>query len=78
MTIYTEALYDARELAMARLQDMALGLGADGVIGVVVNERTGVWGSHVIEFSCIGTAVRLVAGEHQSLDPNLVVDLAGN
>jgi uncharacterized protein YbjQ (UPF0145 family) len=77
MTIYTEALYDARELAMGRLQDMALGLDADGVVGVVVTERTGVWGSHVIEFSCIGTAVRLVAGTHQPLDPRLLMDLAG-
>jgi uncharacterized protein YbjQ (UPF0145 family) len=78
MTIYTEALYDARELAMGRLQDMALGLGADGVIGVIVSERSGAWGSHVIEFSCIGTAVKLVAGEHQPLEPKLMVDLAGN
>jgi uncharacterized protein YbjQ (UPF0145 family) len=77
MTIYTEALYDARELAMGRLQDMALGLDADGVVGVIVTERTGVWGSHVIEFSCIGTAVRLVAGAHQPLDPRLLMDLAG-
>jgi uncharacterized protein YbjQ (UPF0145 family) len=77
MTIYTEALYDARELAMGRLQDMALVLDADGVVGVVVTERTGVWGSHVIEFSCIGTAVRLVAGAHQPLDPRLLMDLAG-
>ncbi len=77
MTIYTEALYDARELAMGRLQEMAIALGADGVVGVAVTERTGAWGSHVIEFSCIGTAVRLVAGSHQSLNPRLVIDLAG-
>jgi len=32
MTIYTEALHDARELAMGRLQDMALALDADGVV----------------------------------------------
>jgi uncharacterized protein YbjQ (UPF0145 family) len=77
MTLYTEALYDARELAMGRLQDRALSLGADGVIGVTVTERSGVWGSHVIEFAAVGTAVRSVAGGHRRLDPKLVIDLAG-
>jgi uncharacterized protein YbjQ (UPF0145 family) len=78
MTIYTEALYDARELAMGRLQDEALGLGADGVVGVTVTERTGVWGSHVIEFAAIGTAVSLTGEQHQPLRPRMVMDLAGS
>lgn len=78
MTVYTEALYAARELAMGRLQQQALDLQADGVVGVTVAERSGVWGSHVIEFSCIGTAVRIVADQHQPLDPRLVIDLAGS
>ncbi len=77
MTVYTEALYDARELAMGRLQDEAIALGADGVIGVTVTERTGVWGSHVIEFAAIGTAVNLVGDGHRSLDPRLIMDLGG-
>jgi hypothetical protein len=34
-----------------------------------------VWGSHVIEFLAIGTAVRLVADEHRSLAPEMVVPL---
>jgi uncharacterized protein YbjQ (UPF0145 family) len=76
MTLYTEALYDARERAMARLQELALGLGADGVVGVRVDERTGVWGSHVIEFAATGTAVRARTGEHVRLGPALVMDLA--
>ncbi len=76
MTVYTEALYDARELAMTRLQDMALGLGADGVVGARIVERSGVWGTHVIEFSAVGTAVRS-DGEHRRLDPAMVVDLTG-
>jgi uncharacterized protein YbjQ (UPF0145 family) len=77
MTIYTEALYDARELAMGRLQDEALALGADGVVGVTVTERTGVWGTHVIEFAAIGTAVVLDGDQHQPLRPRMVMDLAG-
>lgn len=78
MTVYTEALYAARELAMTRLQDQALALQADGVVGVTVAERSGIWGAHVIEFSCIGTAVRLAADQHQPLHPRLVIDLAGD
>jgi uncharacterized protein YbjQ (UPF0145 family) len=78
MTIYTEALYDARELAMSRLQDEALALGADGVVGVTVTERTGVWGTHVLEFAAIGTAVVLSGDEHQPLRPRIVMDLAGS
>lgn len=78
LTIYTEALYDARELAMGRLQDEGLRLGADGVVGVTVTERTGVWGTHVIEFAAIGTAVRLVGGSHTPLSPRLIIDLASD
>lgn len=77
MTIYTQALSDARELAMGRLQEAALRLGADGVVGVAITERSGVWGSHVIEFAALGTAVRS-SGEHVALDPRLVIDLSGN
>jgi uncharacterized protein YbjQ (UPF0145 family) len=76
MTTYTEALYDARERAMTRLQDMALGLDADGVVGAGITERNGVWGAHVIEFSALGTAVRSTTGEHRPLNPKLVIDLA--
>lgn len=76
MTLYTEALYDARELAMGRLQDMALALGAGGVVGVSVTEKSGVWGSHAIEFAAIGTAVVVDAGGHRPLSPKMVMELA--
>jgi len=56
---------------------MALALDADGVAGVTVTERSGVRGSHVIELAAIATAVRLTAGEHRLLDPQMVMDLAG-
>lgn len=64
MTGYTEALYQARELAMSRLQEEALGLGAAGVIGVSIAEDAHIWGDHVIEFFACGTAVQ----EHSSAD----------
>lgn len=75
LTLITEALYDSRELAMGRMQDDALALGAQGVVGVKVEERTHAWGSHIIEFLAIGTAVRSLDGTHRTLTPKLAVEL---
>lgn len=75
MTGYTTALYEARELAMARLQQEAVALHADGVVGVSTSELSHVWGSHVIEFFAIGTAVNVVEEEHQSLEPTFVLSV---
>ena len=75
LTLITTALYDSRELAMGRMQDDALGLGAQGVVGVKVEERTHAWGSHVIEFLAIGTAVASLDGTHRTLSPQLAVEL---
>jgi uncharacterized protein YbjQ (UPF0145 family) len=61
---YTQALYDARELAMERMQKEAEDIG-DGVLGIVevkLHENNHGWGSHVIEFFALGTAV--VPNEH--------------
>ena len=54
---FTQAMYEARELAMERMQDEATAVGADGVVGVRVHEGPYGWGSHVIEFFALGTAV---------------------
>jgi uncharacterized protein YbjQ (UPF0145 family) len=54
---YTEAIYDARELAMARMQSEAEGHGADGIVGMQIVEKTHIWNPHVIEFMAIGTSV---------------------
>jgi hypothetical protein len=54
---YTQALYDARELAMERMQAEALEAKAEGIVGVDLHERSHGWGSHVIEFFAIGTAI---------------------
>ncbi|MGA7417717.1 MAG: heavy metal-binding domain-containing protein, partial [Acidimicrobiales bacterium] len=75
LELITTALYDSRELAMERMQTESHSLGADGIVGVRIQEETHVWGSHVIEFLAIGTAVRLVADEHRSLSPQMVVPL---
>jgi len=75
LSLITAALYESRELAMARMQDDALALQADGVVGVTATERTHTWGSHVIEFLAIGTAVASKDGTHQSLKPYLALGL---
>ncbi len=54
---YTEAIYDARELAMSRMQAEAEAHGADGIVGMQIVEKTHIWNPHVIEFMAIGTSV---------------------
>jgi uncharacterized protein YbjQ (UPF0145 family) len=58
MSNFTQALYEARELAMERMQDEAIRLKAEGIVGVQIQEKSHVWGSHTIEFFAMGTAVR--------------------
>jgi uncharacterized protein YbjQ (UPF0145 family) len=57
MPNFTQALYDARELAMERMQKEAEELQAEGIVGVQLQERSHGWGSHVIEFFAVGTAI---------------------
>lgn len=59
----TRALYDARELAMTRLEEEADELGADGVIGVRIDVNLHAWGQNIAEFIAVGTAVRHAKGE---------------
>ncbi len=72
---YTQAFYEARELAMERLQQEAIREGAEGVVGMTVTERSHAWGARAIEFFTVGTAVRLVSDEHRMLAPRPVVPL---
>ena len=57
MPNYTQALYDARELAMGRLQAEAERAGASGVVGVRLSEGSYGWHRHIIEFLATGTAI---------------------
>jgi len=70
---YTQALFDARELAMERMQQEAEELGAEGIVGVTVEESNHTWGSHVLEFSAVGTAVMPTSTNHQIPAPTLVL-----
>ena len=71
MTNYTQALYDARELAMERMQAEAISLRAQGVVGAQIHERSHGWGSHVIEFFAVGTAVISISDTHEVPAPAL-------
>ncbi len=54
---FTGALYEAREIAIERMQQEAATARAEGVVGVEISEGSHVWQTHVIEFFAIGTAV---------------------
>jgi uncharacterized protein YbjQ (UPF0145 family) len=72
---FTEALYEARELAMTRMQEEARSLGAEGIVGVQLIEKSHFWGSHVIEFLAIGTAVRPIRPDHVITPPLMIMTL---
>ncbi len=57
MTIYTEATYAARELALERMQREAVERGGVGVVGARVEESNWGWGANAVEFFAVGTAV---------------------
>jgi uncharacterized protein YbjQ (UPF0145 family) len=57
MPNYTQALYDARELALERMQTEAESVNSHGIVGVKLQQSNHGWDSHVIEFFAIGTAV---------------------
>jgi uncharacterized protein YbjQ (UPF0145 family) len=72
---FTEALYDARELAMSRMQAEAEQLGAEGIVGVDLRSHGHRWGGHTTEFFAIGTAVRPLRADHHIATPQLVLPL---
>jgi uncharacterized protein YbjQ (UPF0145 family) len=73
---FTQALYDARELAMERMQAEAEGLKAEGIVGVQLTERNHGWGSHVIEFFALGTAIVPYGEDRPITAPTVVLDLS--
>ena len=77
MPNYTQALYEARELSMQRMQREADELQSGGIVGARIIERSHGWGSHVIEFFAIGTAVVPTSEEHEIEKPTMVLPLTG-
>lgn len=73
---YTQAIYDAREIAMSRMQAEGQQVGADGVVGVVVTEDNWAWGEHAVEFFALGTAVKRIRPDVSPVQPQLTMPLA--
>ncbi len=72
---FTQALYDARELAMERMQQEAHEEQAEGIVEVKIKEGSYGWASHVIEFFAVGTAVTPISEDHTIQTPQLILSL---
>jgi uncharacterized protein YbjQ (UPF0145 family) len=70
-------MYHARELAMERMQAEAQEAKAEGIVGVQIQERSHGWGSHVIEFFAVGTAVVPTKAEHVIDAPAMMLSMDG-
>ena len=58
LPVLTKAMFEARELAMTRMEEEADVLGADGVVGVRLVFKEYAMDEGVLEFQAIGTAIR--------------------
>jgi uncharacterized protein YbjQ (UPF0145 family) len=65
MLQFTQGVYEARELALTRMQSEAAAAQSSGIVGVTVEVKNHVWGEHATEFLATGTAVRRLADEHK-------------
>jgi uncharacterized protein YbjQ (UPF0145 family) len=65
MPQFTQGVYEARELALVRMQYEATQAGASGIVGVNLQVNNHVWGAHATEFLATGTAIRRLSAEHQ-------------
>ena len=78
LTNFSQALYDAREIAMERMQNEAITAAAEGVVGVDLHEGSHNWQPHIIEFFAVGTAVTPISTEQDASsipDPQLVLSV---
>ena len=65
MVTFTQGVYEARELALVRMQSEASEARASGIVGVNVAVSNHVWGEHATEFLATGTAIRRLSEEHR-------------
>lgn len=68
MAQFTQGTYEARELALSRMQGEATDAGANGIVGVSLVVNNYVWGMHATEFLATGTAIRRLSAEHKLPD----------
>jgi uncharacterized protein YbjQ (UPF0145 family) len=75
---FSSAMYEAREIAIERMQHEAAAAKAEGVVGVDIREGSHAWKTHVIEFFAVGTAVLPLEKEiapEQIADPIMVLSV---
>ena len=80
LQVLSQAMYNARELAIERMKVEADTLHADGVVGVRLQIQMYAWGQDVLEFVAEGTAVRSVASPGSAKLPDgspFTSDLSG-
>jgi uncharacterized protein YbjQ (UPF0145 family) len=77
VTMFTQAMYEARELAMSRMQAEAERMKATAVVETRLEMASHVWEHHVMEFLSIGTAVRPITGDVKAVAPQLVLGVNG-
>ncbi len=65
MIQFTQGVYEARELALTRMQVEATQAQSSGIVGVTVEVKNHVWGEHATEFLATGTAIRRLSDEHR-------------
>jgi len=65
MIQFTQGIYEARELALVRMQAEADEARASGIVGVDIAVSNHVWGAHATEFLATGTAIRRLSEEHR-------------
>ena len=65
MLQFTQGVYEARELALVRMQAETTVARAAGIVGVNVAVSNHVWGEHATEFLATGTAIRRLGDEHR-------------
>jgi uncharacterized protein YbjQ (UPF0145 family) len=72
---WTQAYYDARQIAMGRMQGLAETDGATGVVEVFQEVSEWVWGRHTVEFYAAGTAIRAFPSSVPVLDPSFTISI---
>lgn len=75
MPQWTQGNYQARELAMSRMQAEAERDGGTGVVGVWFDVTNYAWGHHTVEFYAAGTAVRPGAAPAETIMPAFVLPM---
>ena len=76
VTQFSQLMYDARELALHRMQAEADQLGADGVVGVKLTINY-LHNNEWMEVTAVGTAIKHVGGETGGQNKAQVVINAG-